>query len=81
MLEGAVEVRARLEDAWQIIRRVKDEQRRLDLEEAYAQAELPWVQTVEAGHGFVFDRVEERLAASRERATALLERLANPVER
>jgi hypothetical protein len=80
MLEAALEVRGSLDQAWQLMRRIREEPRRSELERAYRQAELPWVRAVDAGHQFVFDDLEDQLALARDRTEALLERLANPGE-
>jgi hypothetical protein len=78
LLEGIREVRALLNEAEPLIRRVKDETRQEDLQYAYDQAEVPLIEAVLAGHSFIFERLEERLGVARRRAEALLERLANP---
>jgi hypothetical protein len=81
LLEGILEVRALMDEARPLIRRVKDETRRESLQYTYDQAEVPLIEAVLAGHSFVFDRLEERLGVARRRAEALLERLANPPAR
>jgi hypothetical protein len=78
MLESVESVRALLQEARPIIRRMKDEARRQSFEEAYRQAEVPLIEAVQSGHSFVFDQLEERLAVSRQRAESLLELLVNP---
>ena len=78
LLEGIRDVRASLDAAQSLIRRVKDPKRRAAFEEAYGQAQVPVTEAVDAGHSFVFTGVEERLGAAQRRAAALLERLANP---
>ena len=40
--------------------------------------EVPPVQAVQAGHEFVYDNLNERLATARRRIEALLGQLANP---
>ena len=60
------------------IRQVSDAARRHRLEDAYEEAQGPLTQAVHAGHGFVFDELEERLALSRRRSEALLAELAGP---
>ncbi len=81
LLEGIREVRALMDEARPLIRRVKDETRRESLQYTYDQAEVPLIEAVLAGHSFVFDRLEERLGVARRRAETLLERLANPPAR
>jgi hypothetical protein len=78
MLEGVVDVRAALDAARTLIKRVKDKHERARLEEIYRNAEVPVIETVREAHAFVFDRAEERLAVAKARAGDLLETLANP---
>ncbi len=78
LLEGVSDARASLDAARRLLRDVRDESRRRDLEDAYEQAEVPLIQAIRAGHQFVFDGLRERLATARERVAALLERLVNP---
>lgn len=81
MLSGIAEVRELLDEARPLIRRVREDDRRSRLEEAWQQANVPLVEAAEAGHAFVFDELEARLAVARERATRLLDELANPAPR
>ena len=60
------------------MRRVKDKEPRAQLEAAYAQAEVPLTEAVNAGHAFVFTALRERLETARRRSEVLLEELANP---
>lgn len=78
LLEGVNDVRASLKAAQSLIRRVKSRPRREEFERQYQQVQVPITEAVHAGHSFTFLRVDERLAVARERAGALLERLANP---
>lgn len=78
LMEGASDVRESLRAAQQLIRRIRDPARRAELEEDYAQAEVPLIQARQAGHRFVFDALEERLGVARQRAADLLGRLVNP---
>ncbi len=78
MLEGVRHVRAALEEAQSLIRRITDEERKAEAEYEYEQAEVPLIEAANAGHAFVFDNLTERLAAARSRVEALLDRLANP---
>jgi hypothetical protein len=61
-----------------LIGRVSDRARRTQLEGMLQQAEVPLIQAVQAGHEFVYDNLNERLATSRQRIEALLGQLANP---
>ena len=78
LLEGIGEVRESLDAARHLIDRVRDGDRRRTLEAAYQQTEVPLIEARQAGHRFVFDQLEERLATARERVAALLTELVNP---
>jgi hypothetical protein len=78
LLEEVHATREQLGAARTLIRRVPDGARRHRLEEVYEQAQGPLTQAVHAGHRFVFDDLEERLAVARRRTDALLAELANP---
>lgn len=78
LLEGVADVRESLDAARHLLDRVRDEDRRNALEEAYLQAEVPLIEARRAGHRFVFDQLEERLATARGRVAALLGELVNP---
>ncbi len=78
LLEGVADVRESLDAARHLIDRVRGEDRRSGLEEAYLQAEVPLIEARRSGHRFVFDQLEERLATARERVAALLSDLVNP---
>jgi hypothetical protein len=78
MLEGVREARAMLKEARSLIGRVKDQPRRARLERAAQQIDVPLTEATQAGHAFVYDALEERLATARRRLTALFEELANP---
>lgn len=80
LLETIREVRALLDEAEPLIRRVKDRELRDRLEEEYRQAEVPLIEAVQSGHSFTFDALEERREVARQRAEALVERLVNPSE-
>lgn len=77
-VEGLREVRALLKDARSAIARVKDQARRAALEQAAQQAEVPIIEATQAGHAFVYDQLDERLATARARIAALFDRIANP---
>jgi hypothetical protein len=70
-------VRAQLNDAQSIIRRVRDKSLRAKYEEALQQAEVPLVEARNAGHEFVFTNLKERLERAHARANALMDALAN----
>ncbi|HJN44495.1 MAG: hypothetical protein QGI10_03830 [Vicinamibacterales bacterium] len=78
LLEGVAEVRESLEAAETLIDRIRDPVRRAGLEAAAQQAEVPVIQARQAGHRFVFDQLEERLATARARTAELLAQLVNP---
>lgn len=78
MLEGIRDARAELKEAAAVIRRINDAPRRAALEAEAARAAVPLAEATSAGHAFVFERLQERLALARERIAALYERLANP---
>jgi hypothetical protein len=77
-VEGLREARALLKDIRSAITRVKDPARKKSLEDAAQQAEVPIIEATQAGHAFVYDQLEERLATARARLAALFERVANP---
>jgi hypothetical protein len=78
LLTSVREVRASLDEAKELIKRVKDKDRRARLEGELSDAQAPVLEAVESAHMFVFDQMEESLAAARKRADLLLEELANP---
>ena len=61
-----------------LVNRVSDKPRRVQLDDAYQQAEVPLIEAVQAGHQFMYDDFEERLSVARQRIEALLAQLANP---
>jgi nitrate/TMAO reductase-like tetraheme cytochrome c subunit len=78
MLEDIADVRASLDAAKTLIKRIKNKTDRARFDEQYRNAEVPIIETVREAHAFVFDRARERLGVARQRAAALLESLANP---
>ena len=78
LLEGIADVRESLDAAEHLIDRIRDDQRQAAFRAAYRQAEVPLIQARQAGHRFVFDQLEERLATARERTSELLAGLVNP---
>lgn len=71
------DVRAQLKEAQSLIRRIKNKELRAKFEEQWRQAEIPVIEARNAGHEFVFDNLEERLARARQRTEALMDALAN----
>jgi len=78
LYEAINESREMLAIAKPLIGRVTNRTRRAELEGMYQQAEVPLTQAVQAGHEFVYDNLNERLATARQRIEALLGQLANP---
>lgn len=78
LLEEAALVRDLLSQASELIERIDDDSRRVQLEQARQQAEVPLTEAVQSAHAFVFDQMRERLTTARERSVALLNELANP---
>ncbi len=58
-----------------LIGRITDPTRRAQMEKAYREAELPLTDAIYAGHQFVYDGVEERLASAQQRITELMAKL------
>lgn len=78
LLEDVRAIRTLLEPVPRLLRRVEDQARRRELQEAYEQAQVPLTEAVQSAHAFVFDQLEDRLSTARQRAEALLNELANP---
>jgi hypothetical protein len=78
MLEGVRESRDQLKEARRLIARVTDRSRKDQLERAAQQVDEPLLEATQSGHAFVYDQLEERLTAARQRLAALFESLANP---
>jgi hypothetical protein len=76
LLEEVCATRKQLESARRLFRRVADPDRRRRLERDYQQAQVPLTQAIHAGHRFVYDELEERLAVARRRTEALRAALA-----
>ena len=79
LYEALRESRDLLKSVRPLINRVGDKTRRVQLDEAYQQAEVPLIQATQAGHAFVYDEFKERLSTTRQRLDALLGQLANPL--
>ena len=78
LLEGIRDVRASLEQAESLIRRINDADRKAEAEYEFEQAEVPLIEAANAGHAFIFENLTERLDTAAQRVHALLDRLANP---
>jgi len=78
MLTGVRDVRASLDEARTLIKRINDRARRESLERELEDARTPLLEAVHAAHMFVFDQMQERLEIARRRADMLMEQLANP---
>jgi len=77
VLTSVREVRASLDEAATLIKRIKDKARRESLESELEGARTPLLEAVHAAHMFVFDRMQDRLFMARKRADMLMEQLAN----
>lgn len=75
MLEGVRDARAQLKEASAMIRRVQDRERRAALEAEALVAATPLIEATDAGHAFVFDNLQERLALGRKRLVDLFARI------
>jgi hypothetical protein len=78
LLTSVREVRASLDEAKALIKRVKDKGRRASLESELSDAQVPVLEAVQSAHMFVFDQMQESIGVARKRADMLLEALANP---
>ncbi len=78
LLSGVFEVRELLDQAKELVGRIKEKDRRALLLAELEGARAPLTEVVEAAHMFVFEKTQERLQAARKRAEFLLEELANP---
>lgn len=78
LMESIEEIRAMLDEAQPLIRRIRNAQRREGYENQFEQAEIPLIEAVRAGHSFAFEALVERRETARRRAEALIESLANP---
>jgi hypothetical protein len=80
MYEGLHAVRTELKIAKQMISKVGDKQRRADLMDLYASAQVPVTRAVNAGHMFVYDELRADLATAQERVDRLMAALNTRVE-
>lgn len=78
LLSSVREVREMLDQARRLIGRVKEGDRRANLNAELAEALAPLTEAVDVAHMFVFDQMQEKVAEARRRAELLLEELANP---
>jgi len=77
-LEAVREVRESLDEAGELIKRVREKERRARLDLELRDARDTLVDAVHAAHMFVFTTMDDRLEAARKRADLLREELANP---
>jgi cytochrome c7-like protein/cytochrome c554/c'-like protein len=80
MYEALGAVRAQLKIAKQMIKKVADKQRRADLMDLYAGAEVPVTRAVNAGHAFVYDELQAHLVTAQQRVDRLMAAIGNRVE-
>jgi Cytochrome c554 and c-prime len=78
VLTSVQEVRASLDEAKALIKRVRDKARRESLEAELEDARTPLREAVHFAHMFVFDRMQDRLFIARKRAEMLIEQAGNP---
>jgi len=78
MLDDVREARRLLKEARELVKRVKDPQRRTRLTQDAELVALDLKFAVEAGHGFVYDGLKDRVGLARTKLTALFEALTNP---
>jgi hypothetical protein len=78
MLTSIREVRASLDEAKTLIKRINDKARRERLELELEDARAPLLAAVQSAHMFVFDQMQDRLFIARKRTDMLMEQLANP---
>jgi len=80
MYEALHAVRSQLKIAKQMIKKVGDKQRRADLMDLYANAEVPVTRAVNAGHTFVYDELQAHLATAQARVDKLMGAIGSRVE-
>jgi hypothetical protein len=80
MYEALHAVRTQLKIARQMINTVGDKQRRADLMDLYASAEVPVTRAVNAGHTFGYDELQAYLVTAQQRVDRLMAALSNRVE-
>lgn len=81
MMEGVRDARATLRETRRLIDGVKDPARKKRFLDAAQQAEVPLIQATQAGHAFVYDDLEERLATAQRRIAFLRVEVSNPPQR
>lgn len=81
MMEGVRDARETLRETRRLIDGVRDPARKKRFLEAAQQAEVPLIQAVQAGHSFVYDDLEERLATAQRRIAFLRVEVANPPQK
>jgi len=80
MYEALHAVRTQLKIAKQLIDHVADKQRRADLMDLYASAQVPVTRAVDAGHTFVYDELQAHLTTAQQRVDRLMAALNTRVE-
>ena len=77
LLERGRQIRTMLNQADATIRRMKTSPRRTAMTQAFEEARRPFTDAVDAGHAFNFEYLDTRLTSARQRAEALLQRIAD----
>lgn len=77
-LEAVREVRKSLHEAKGLVRRIKDKERRADLQAELEAATFALTGAVDSAHRFVYGEMQQRMIEARKRTDLLLEELANP---
>lgn len=78
MLEDEHEARQLLKEARELVKKVKDPQRRARLTQDADMAALELKFAIEASHEWVYDGLQERVGRARTKISALFEALTNP---
>lgn len=78
MLQGVRDARGLLKDAESVIKKIADKTRRENLMREADQVRVPLTQAIEAGHAYVYDGLEERLAVAQKRLTDLYTHISMP---
>lgn len=78
MLEDVRDARHLLKEARDLVKQVKDPQRKARLTQDAEMVALELKFAVEAGHGFIYDGLQDRVGRARTKLSALFEALTNP---
>jgi nitrate/TMAO reductase-like tetraheme cytochrome c subunit len=73
-------VRSELKIANQLIKKIGDRQRRVDLMDMAEQAAVPVTRAVDAGHQFVYDDLRNNLSIAQQRIDKLMNAIVNRVD-